>query len=94
MLTELQELVLEPDSDAIRTYRSVSEGRKERSPPLAEINQINPIYVYFTISELDLLRLMSRSQGLLSKVNAKKFPVAIGLADDTAAAPFQCPNGL
>jgi RND family efflux transporter MFP subunit len=50
--------------------------------PLAEINQIKPIYVYFTISELDLLRLMSSSQGLLSKVNAKKFPVAIGLADD------------
>jgi RND family efflux transporter MFP subunit len=50
--------------------------------PLAEINQIDPIYVYFTISELDLLRLMGTSQNLMAKVNARKFPVAIGLADE------------
>jgi RND family efflux transporter MFP subunit len=50
--------------------------------PLAEINQIDPIYVYFTVSELDLLRLMSTSQDLLARVNAQKFPVAIGLADE------------
>ncbi len=50
--------------------------------PLADINQIDPIYVYFTISELDLLRLMNTPQGLLPRVNAGKFPVAIGLADD------------
>ena len=29
--------------------------------PLAEINQIDPIYVYFTISESDLLRVMGKS---------------------------------
>jgi RND family efflux transporter MFP subunit len=50
--------------------------------PLADINQIDPIYVYFTISEMDLLRLMNTSQGLMARVNAGKFPVAIGLADD------------
>jgi RND family efflux transporter MFP subunit len=50
--------------------------------PLADINQIDSIYVYFTISELDLLRLMNTSQDLLAKINAGKYPVAIGLADD------------
>jgi RND family efflux transporter MFP subunit len=56
--------------------------------PLADINQIDPIYVYFTISELDLLRLMSTSRNLVAKVNAGKFPVAIGLADE-AGYPFE-----
>jgi len=50
--------------------------------PLADINQIDPMYVYFTISELDLLRLMSTSQDLVSRINAGKYPVAIGLADN------------
>jgi RND family efflux transporter MFP subunit len=50
--------------------------------PLADINQIDPIYVYFTISELDFLRVMSTSQDMLARVNTGKFPVAIGLADD------------
>ena len=56
--------------------------------PLADINQIDPIYVYFTISELDLLRLMGRSHNLVAKVNAGKYPVAIGLADDKGY-PFE-----
>jgi RND family efflux transporter MFP subunit len=56
--------------------------------PLADINQIDPIYVYFTISELDFLRLMSTSQNLLARVNTGKIPVAIGLADDKGY-PFE-----
>jgi len=56
--------------------------------PLADINQIDPIYVYFTVSELDLLRLMSTSQNLVARVNAGKYPVAIGLADDKGY-PFE-----
>jgi len=56
--------------------------------PLADINQIDPIYVYFTISELDFLRLMAASQDLLARVNAGKFPVAIGLADE-AGYPYE-----
>jgi RND family efflux transporter MFP subunit len=59
--------------------------------PLAEINQIDPIYVYFTISELDFLRLMAASQDLLAMVNAGKFPVAIGLADE---AGYPCEGSL
>jgi RND family efflux transporter MFP subunit len=59
--------------------------------PLAEINQIDPIYVYFTISELDFLRLMAASQDLLARVNAGKFPVAIGLADE---AGYPCEGSL
>jgi RND family efflux transporter MFP subunit len=59
--------------------------------PLADINQIDPIYVYFTISELDFLRLMAASQDLLARVNAGKFPVAIGLADE---AGYPCEGSL
>jgi RND family efflux transporter MFP subunit len=50
--------------------------------PLAQINQIDPIYGYFTISELDFLRLLGNYQNLLARINAQQFPVAIGLADD------------
>jgi RND family efflux transporter MFP subunit len=56
--------------------------------PLADINQIDPIYVYFTVSELDLLRLMGTSQNLVARINAGKYPVAIGLADDKGY-PFE-----
>ncbi len=52
------------------------------STVLAEINQIDPIYVYFNISERDLLRLMDYSQDMPGNVKAKSIPVSVGLADE------------
>jgi RND family efflux transporter MFP subunit len=49
---------------------------------LAQLSQIDPIYVYFTISDLDLARLMKSTQGTPEQIQAKKWPVSIGLADE------------
>ncbi|MEW6386463.1 MAG: efflux RND transporter periplasmic adaptor subunit [Thermodesulfobacteriota bacterium] len=49
---------------------------------LAEINQINPIYVYFTINELDLLRVRGDEREPPSQENRQKHPVYAGLADE------------
>jgi RND family efflux transporter MFP subunit len=49
------------------------------STVLAELNQIDPIYVYFTISDFDLARLMKSTHGLPGQADAKKWPVAVGL---------------
>jgi RND family efflux transporter MFP subunit len=48
---------------------------------LAEINQIDPIYVYFNINEHDLLRV--RGQTKESEAAEKKWPVYMGLANET-----------
>jgi RND family efflux transporter MFP subunit len=50
--------------------------------PLAEINQIDPIYVYFTISESDLLRVMGKSGRSPLETNKIKVPLYLGLADE------------
>ncbi|HZE20696.1 MAG TPA: efflux RND transporter periplasmic adaptor subunit, partial [Desulfobaccales bacterium] len=54
---------------------------------LAEINQINPIYVYFNINEQDLLRVIGESSKDKEKENKRatreKWPVYFGLADET-----------
>jgi len=49
---------------------------------LAQLSQIDPIYVYFTISDLDLARLMKTTQGTPGQIQGKKWPVSIGLADE------------
>ena len=49
---------------------------------LAQLSQIDPIYVYFTISDLDLARLMKSTQGTPEQIQAKKWPVSMGLADE------------
>lgn len=49
---------------------------------LAEINQIDPIYVYFTIDERDLLRLMGEARHLDASHDPKKWPVYFGLANE------------
>lgn len=49
---------------------------------LAEVNQIDPIYIYFTINERDLLRLMGGAHLSPAAVSQKKWPVYFGLADD------------
>jgi len=46
---------------------------------LAEINQTNPIYVYFTISDIDLARLMKEARWSPGQVLAREWPVETGL---------------
>jgi membrane fusion protein, multidrug efflux system len=46
---------------------------------LASINQIDPIYVYFNISDLDLARLLRRTGGIPGPSDARKWPVHVGL---------------
>jgi RND family efflux transporter MFP subunit len=57
-------------------------GSGSNNTVLAEINQIDPIYVYFTISDLDLSRLMKAAGGIPGQANAKKWPVSVGLANE------------
>jgi RND family efflux transporter MFP subunit len=49
---------------------------------LAAINQIDPIYVYFTISDLDLARLMGEAHWIPGQARAKTWPVYIGLPNE------------
>ncbi|MGO9017066.1 MAG: efflux RND transporter periplasmic adaptor subunit [Syntrophobacteraceae bacterium] len=50
---------------------------------LARVNQINPLYVYFTISERDLLQVVGETG--ISAVQAEqiKIPLSLGLANET-----------
>jgi RND family efflux transporter MFP subunit len=57
-------------------------GSGSNNTVLAELNQINPIYVYFTISDSDLARLMKAAGGIPGQLNAKKWPVFIGLTNE------------
>lgn len=50
---------------------------------LAEINQIDPIYVYFSINEQDLLRVRGKKPPRAQDAQEKKYPVFVGLADET-----------
>jgi len=49
------------------------------STVLASINQIDPIYVYFNISDLDLARLFKSTGGIPKPSDARKWPVHVGL---------------
>lgn len=49
---------------------------------LAQFNQIDPIYVYFTISDTDLARLIQSAHGIPGNGSTKKWPVFIGLTDE------------
>ena len=49
---------------------------------LAQINQIDPIYVYFTIGEPDLLRVTGKTQWAPGKADVKKWPAFVGLANE------------
>jgi RND family efflux transporter MFP subunit len=46
---------------------------------LAQINQVDPIYVYFNISDLDLTRLLKRTGGVPGPSDARKWPMQAGL---------------
>jgi RND family efflux transporter MFP subunit len=49
---------------------------------LSEISQIDPIYVYFTIGEKDLLRLMKLTGEVPGQSTRAKAPIHMGLADE------------
>jgi RND family efflux transporter MFP subunit len=55
---------------------------------LAEINQIDPMYVYFNINEQELLRVRGKEPPSYKELENKKFPVQVGLADETGY-PYQ-----
>jgi len=50
---------------------------------LASVNQIDPIYVYFNISDLDLTRLMAEAQWTPGHTRRAGWPVYIGLPGET-----------
>ena len=52
------------------------------STPLAQISQIDPIYVYFNISDLDLARLLKVTRGIPGASDARKWPVSAGLPSE------------
>lgn len=49
---------------------------------LTELSQIDPIYAYFTISDLDLTRLMKSTKGIPQQSEAGKRPVFVGLPSE------------
>jgi RND family efflux transporter MFP subunit len=49
---------------------------------LAEINQIDPIYVYFNISDLDLARLMEEANWSPGQARPKAWPLNVGLPSE------------
>src|SRR5882762_9635635 len=49
---------------------------------LAQINQIDPIYVYFNISDLDLARLLKVTRGIPGPTDGRKWPVQTGLPNE------------
>ena len=50
---------------------------------LAQLNQIDPIYVYFNISDADLARLTREAHWTPGQAEAKKWPVFAGLTNET-----------
>lgn len=58
-------------------------GAGGEETPLAEINQIDPIYVYFTINELDLLRIRERQKEAGGgDYRTRPVPLLAGLANE------------
>jgi len=47
---------------------------------LAEINQIDPIYVYFTINERDLLQVLEESKKVSDRLERPTWPIYMGLS--------------
>jgi RND family efflux transporter MFP subunit len=55
-------------------------GAMGEKTPLAEIDRIDPLYVYFTIDERDLLRISERRRGKGAEpIYAKSLPVQVGV---------------
>src|SRR5262249_9681617 len=55
---------------------------------LAQISQIDPLYLYFNISDVDLARLLKATHGIPGPSDARKWPVFAGLPDE-AGYPHQ-----
>jgi RND family efflux transporter MFP subunit len=51
---------------------------------LAQLNQIDPIYVYFTISDVGLARLMREAHWVPAQAHDQKWPVYMGLPGEDA----------
>ncbi len=49
---------------------------------LAELNQINPIYVYFNISDADLARLMGEAHWTPGQIRKVQWPIFAGLLNE------------
>jgi RND family efflux transporter MFP subunit len=49
---------------------------------LAEINQINPIYIYFNISDSDLARLTGEAHWTPGRARSQAWPLHMGLTDE------------
>jgi len=58
-------------------------GGAGQQTPLAQIDKIDPLYVYFTINEGDLLRLMARYKGSPARASERVIPCYFGLANET-----------
>ncbi len=55
---------------------------------LAQLNQIDPIYVYFNISDVDLGRLMGEAHWTPAQTGAKTWPLYLGLGNEKTY-PYQ-----
>ena len=49
---------------------------------LAQVNQIDPIYVYFNISDADLARLLKSTRGIPGPADPRKWPIFAGLPNE------------
>jgi RND family efflux transporter MFP subunit len=54
-------------------------GSGPNNTVLAQLTQIDPLYVYFSIGDVDLARLMAGSRGLPGPATTKKWPIFIGM---------------
>ena len=57
-------------------------GSSPSNTSLAQISQIDPIYVYFNVSDTDLARLMKGTDWAPGKTNAGRWPVLAGLTGE------------
>ena len=49
---------------------------------LAQMSQLDPIHVYFTVNDLDLRRLLRETVGIPGQTQSKKLPVLVGLPNE------------
>lgn len=49
---------------------------------LADINKVDPIYVYFTINEQDLLRIRKENPDITAKTSRPNLPVDVGFSNE------------
>jgi RND family efflux transporter MFP subunit len=59
-------------------------GATGQQTPLAEIDQIDPLYVYFTIDERDLLRIISARQRAATRqrITQQPLPISYGVTNE------------